>query len=239
MNKIFCCGALAAVLVSLPSPAFARDVSLTIANGRVTLIAENATISQILAEWARVGQTQIVNGEKMMGGPVTLELRDVPESKALEALLRSAAGYVVAPRITGRVGGSEYDRIVILATSRAPIVSASAPPAFRPPPRPIPQQMMPQVEENESDPANVPPEQIAPNAPNAQPFPGPPMNQPGMQPGQQMPQGQQPQGPLTAPRPGPLPQPAAVPGNPYQPQPGLPPPGTPVRRPGGGGGGNL
>ncbi|HJQ89941.1 MAG TPA: hypothetical protein VJ820_21040 [Propionibacteriaceae bacterium] len=234
MNKILCCGALAAALVSLPAPASARDISLTIADGRVTLIAENATISQILAEWARVGQTQIVNGEKMISGPVTLELRDVPEGKALEALLRSAAGYVVAPRLTERVGGSQYERILILATSRAPIVSASAPPAFRPPPRPIPQQMMPQVEENETEPANVLPE------PNSAPFPGP-MNQPAVQPGQQpMPQGQQPQGPLTAPRPGPLPQPAAVPGgNPYQPQPGLPVAAPPARRPGGGGGGGT
>jgi len=234
MNKLFWCGALAALLASPAVPAAAGEINLNIANGRVTLIAQDATIREILAEWARVGQTQIVNGEKMMGGPVTLELRDVPEGKALETVLRSAAGYVVAPRLTtNHVGGSGYGRIVILATSRAPVVSASAPPPFSAP-RPIPQPLMPQVDDNE--PENV--EQ----SPGSQPFPGP-TNQPFMQPGQQMPQGQQ--APVTAPRPGPLPQQPTGPGNPYQPQPGVQPPGTPgvpprPRGPGGGGsGGSL
>jgi hypothetical protein len=137
----------------------------------------------------------------------------------------------VAPRLTtDRVGGSEYGRIVILATSRAPVVSASAPAPFRAP-RPIPQPLMPQVDDTE-------PENVEP-APGSQPFPGP-TNQPGMQPGQPMPEGQQ-QGPITAPRPGPLPQRPTGPGNPYQPQPGVRPPGTPGAppRPGGPGGGGF
>ena len=44
------------------------------ANGRVTLVAKDVTVREILAEWARVGQTRIVNAEKLTGGPVTLEL---------------------------------------------------------------------------------------------------------------------------------------------------------------------
>ena len=68
------------------------------ANGRVTLIAHDVTVREILAEWARVGQARIVNGEKLTGGPVTIELTDVPEARALDTVLRSAAGYVMAPR---------------------------------------------------------------------------------------------------------------------------------------------
>ena len=232
MNKLFWRGVLAAVLVaSAPSPAAAGEISLNIANGRVTLIAQDVTIRQILAEWARVGQTQIVNGEQMMGAPVTLELRDVPEAKALETVLRSAAGYVVAPRLTAAAGGSEYGRIVILATSRAPVVSASAPPPFRAP-RPIPQPLMPQVDNTGEQ------TEVDDSGQGAPQFPGP-TNQPGMQPGQPMPEGQQEPAPVTAPRPG-IPQQPAGPGNPYQPQPGVRPPGSPggpPRAPGGPGGG--
>ena len=235
MKKFFCCCALAAVLVPASATvAQAGDLNLTIANGRVTLVAHDVTIRQILAEWARVGQTKIINGEKMMGGPVTMELRDVPESKALETLLRAAAGYVVTPRLDGRVGMSSYDAVVILATSRAPVVQASEPPSFNQRPQPV----MPQVDDDSrGDPDDQPPQQPQPGPPGQQ-FPGQPMPGP-------TPTGQQPQnfrntpGPMTSPVPGQLPAPPTTPANPYQPQPGTRPPTTPGQpaRPGGGGGG--
>ena len=74
------------------------DVQLTIRDGRVSLVAKDATVRQILTEWARVGQTKIVNVERIPGGPITLELKDVPEQEALEVLLRSVSGYMAAPR---------------------------------------------------------------------------------------------------------------------------------------------
>ncbi len=231
MSNKLCRGVLAAVLFcSVPGAAAAGDLNLTIANGRVTLIAQDVTIRQILAEWARIGQTRIENGDKMIGPPVTLELRDVPESEALETVLRSAAGYVVAPRAAGGAGASTYDRILILATSRAPAASPP-PPAFNAP-RPMPQPAMPVVDDTDAEPQNVA------GPPGSPQFPGPP--QPGMQP---FPQGQTPQAPLTAPRPGQLPQPNTGPGNPYQPQPVVRPPAMPnvpgappqPTKPGGGG----
>ena len=57
------------------STASAQQVQLAIHDGRVSLIAKDATVRQILAEWARIGQTKVVNVEKIPGGPVTLELR--------------------------------------------------------------------------------------------------------------------------------------------------------------------
>ena len=80
------------------APAARADVQLTLRNGRVTLVARDATLRQILTEWARVGKTTIVNVEKIPGGPLTLELRDVPESEALDILLRTLSGYLAAPR---------------------------------------------------------------------------------------------------------------------------------------------
>ena len=80
------------------STATAGELSVKIANGRATIIAKDVPVRQILAEWAKVGETKILNGEKVAGGPVTLELVDVPEKEALDVLLRTAAGYITAPR---------------------------------------------------------------------------------------------------------------------------------------------
>jgi Wiskott-Aldrich syndrome protein len=206
------------------------------------------TVREILAEWARVGQTRIVNGEKLAGGPVTLELNDVPEAQALDAVLRSAAGYVMAPRVTGAPGPSRYDRIMILATSRAPVVTASSPTPFNNRPMPQVQQNPPADDEPDFGPGANGGVVAQPGA-NAMPMP----TMPGPQPQQQLPgqvgqQGQQ--TPITATRPGQLPAPAtngpAVPPNPYLGtppgpaapgfNPNPPPPPTTPRGPGGPGG---
>src|SRR5947199_273211 len=95
------------------------DVRLTIQDGRVSLVAKDATLRQILAEWARVGQTKIVNAERVPGGPVTLQLTNVPEEQALATLLRSLTGYVAAPRPTDAGNLSQFDRIVVVPTIAA------------------------------------------------------------------------------------------------------------------------
>src|SRR4029079_6410547 len=74
------------------------DVQVTMNSGRVSLVAKNATVRQILTEWARVGQTKIVNVERLPGGPIPVQLDNVTESQALEILLRTLSGYIAAPR---------------------------------------------------------------------------------------------------------------------------------------------
>src|SRR5580765_4452320 len=98
----------AAVVVIGTASAASADVQLTIQNGRVTLVAKDATVRQILSEWARVGQTKIVNVERIPGGPVTLELRDVPELEALDVLLRTLSGYMAAPRVSYTPDTSQF-----------------------------------------------------------------------------------------------------------------------------------
>jgi hypothetical protein len=231
MLKCFGCALVAAVLV-VPSPASAGELRLSIANGRVTLIAQDVPLKQILDEWGRVGQTTIVGSDKLTGANVTLELHDVAESKALETILRSASGYIAKPRnlLAGGTGSSAYDRILIMAPSRAP----AAPPAptanFRTQ-QPI---MNPVPIDDDGEPTNVLPPGSVPytNMPMAQPFPGQAPNIPGVTgPPAQQPQQQ----PMTAPRPGMLPTPPTpnpnFPANPYQ----VPPPQQ--TRPGGGPGG--
>jgi hypothetical protein len=112
---------VSALLLISAVPADAQlPVSVQFRAGRVTLVARNAPIRVILAEWARLGGATVVNGERVAGAPVTVELTDVPERQALDVILRGVAGYMLAPRRAGSVGASTFDRIMILPTSVAP-----------------------------------------------------------------------------------------------------------------------
>jgi hypothetical protein len=130
--------AAACMVVGLSSPSVAGQVKLVIHDGLVTLEATDATRREIFAEWARVGQTRFVNVETAPGDPMTLQLVDVPESQALEILLRSAAGFLAAPRAVPQASGSTYDRIILMpgtrpaprATSAAPAAAGQSPQAW-------------------------------------------------------------------------------------------------------------
>lgn len=234
MKKLIRCGATAVLIAASSawaSPAAAADLTLTINNGRATLIAQDVPLRQILAEWERVGRTTIVNGDKMSGPAVTLQLVDRPEREVLEVILRSASGYVVANRAAQLPGTSMFDRVMILATSRAPAGNvAGLPAAFNnnrpnmPQPMPMPTPMTEEDDEPVEGP--VPP-------PGALPM----NNQPGMP---QNPNQSGNPGQLTAPRPGMLPAPPASQTNPYSMPPGTYPGGVrpPTRPPGGGSGGS-
>jgi hypothetical protein len=130
---------------ALPAEA-QQPIMLQFSAGRVTLLARNAPIRTILAEWSRLGGATVVNGERVAGPPVTLELTDVPERQALDVILRGVAGYMLAPRRTGSAGVSAFDRIMILPTSVAPRNPPPAPAAGVRPgvPRPIMPPRLPQ-----------------------------------------------------------------------------------------------
>jgi hypothetical protein len=110
------------------------EVHLIIRDGHVDLDARDATVQQILSEWARVGQTRIVNADGIAGAPVTLQLSNVPEAQALEILLRSVSGYMTAPRPVAISDASQFDRILVMPTSTPPKVTAPPQPAFQPQP---------------------------------------------------------------------------------------------------------
>jgi hypothetical protein len=116
----------------LAAPAAAQQLTLTFNNGLVTVDAASVPVRTILNEWAKRGGTKVVGAERVSGAPLTVKLIDVPESQALEVLLRSVAGYMAAPRNSGE-GASIYDRILVMATSSAPAPPAAA---ARPPANP-------------------------------------------------------------------------------------------------------
>ena len=95
-------------------------------SGLVTLVAQNVTVRDILAEWARQGGTQMVNADKLTGAPITVQFEAQPEAVVLESLLRSVAGYILVPRLAGSTGASMWQSVSILATSH-PTALYSAP----------------------------------------------------------------------------------------------------------------
>jgi hypothetical protein len=146
------------------------QVQLSIRDGRVTLAATNATVRQILTEWARVGQTRVVNVERIPGGPLTLQLTNVSEQEALDILLRSVTGYMAAPRAVPVANLSHYDRILVLPTAAVPRVAVAAAPT------PVLQRQAPQqaVDDGDDQPSIVQP----PRGPLFQTFPQGPLGSP-------------------------------------------------------------
>ena len=176
MRVWFLCPAL--LLLAAVHPAAAQQpVALQFHGGLVTLRAQNAPVRAILAEWARLGGATIVNGDRVVGPPVTLELTGVPERQALDIVLRNVAGYMLAPRRAGASGPSAFDRVMILPTSVAPRTPPPASPAAgsrpglrRPPVLPRP----PDAQESTIDMSQ--PEDSAADAEAQTPQPGTPID---------------------------------------------------------------
>jgi hypothetical protein len=212
MQKLFRSLVLVAAAAGVASSATAGELTVKIAGGRATVIARDVPLREILAEWARVGSTKIVNGEKLLGGPISLELVDMPEKDVLDILLRSAAGYMTGPRPPGMAGASLYDRVMILATSKPPPATA-----FNPPPRPFGRSAITQATQPQPEPEEIEDDDGEPEDQGPMPPPGMIMN-PGQFPGQ-FPGG--PNGPNAAPQTMPVPGQMPV-QNPNMMQPGVP-----------------
>ena len=176
-----------ALVVLAALPASAQQLSLQIRDGLVTMTASAVPVRQVLAEWARVGGTRVVGAERIPAQPLTLTLENVPEAKALDIILRGAAGYVAATRAVPGSGPSSYDRILVLATSAAPAAPAAA--ANRPGGRftNTPVAEGPEVVEKDPDPGADVPMPDATQNPFAAAFAQPGVAQPF---GQPMPFGQ-------------------------------------------------
>jgi hypothetical protein len=112
--------------LAIAAPARAGELKLEISDGKVTLIATDVPVRQILSEWARIGQTRIINAEKLSPAALTLHLEGVPERQALDIILRSASGYMAAPRLEASAGRSVFDLITIMATS-TPVANTGLP----------------------------------------------------------------------------------------------------------------
>ena len=158
------------------APATERKLELTFDRGKVTLIARNVTLQEILAEWARKGSCPFNGADKIMGGKLPpLQYENQPELTVLQSLLRSVSAYIPSPRRVGNPGASMFEAVQVLASSKAttaPMMSGSSMPIAAP--------LMPQG--NPMD--EIPPIVSVPNPgqqqpPQNQPAAGPP-TQPGV-----------------------------------------------------------
>jgi hypothetical protein len=121
--RIICVGV---VVLALSASASAQQLTLQFQDGRVTVDAAGVPVRTILSEWARLGGTNVVGGDRVTGAPLTIRLENVPEAQALEIILRNVAGYMAAPRRAASSGASAYDRILVLPTSSAPAAATAA-----------------------------------------------------------------------------------------------------------------
>ena len=177
-HRMFTLLAAGAVLVgttALPAQT-ERKLEISFQDGTVTLVAANVTVREILAEWSRKGGSHIINGDKVMGGPVTLQFEQAPERVVMDSLLRSAAGYVLGPRFADSTAASQFGVISILPTSQAVAAPASAGMPTSAPVRTGPDDEIPPVT---PPPANVNPPASAMNPPANAPAPtDPTVNRP-------------------------------------------------------------
>lgn len=224
-------------------PLGAQGLSLALADGRVTLHADGVTAQQILAEWARQAQVQIVGAERLAPERLTLQLDNIAEAEALDIVLRQASGYILAPRPAGVPGRSTIDRILILpvsVASAAPAGMRAMPPPLMPPPvqQPDPSGQPPVLPGAADETQNGQPQDFDPNGPPFQPpqpmgsgtpppAPPPPFSVP-LAPGTPSGEGAAPTGPVIVARPGVLPVPQQQ--QPQQP-PQQPPSGPPSTSP--------
>jgi hypothetical protein len=156
--------ALTALLFCCAGPVMAQTVSLEFHDGKVSLTAQNAQLRTILTEWVRLGGTQVVNAERLTGAPLTMQLTDVPETQALDIILRGAAGYIAGERASAApaTGRSTLDRIMVVPTAgTAPVVASRA--SATPPPvqQTFPAYVQPEPDDNDVRPAGARAERVA------------------------------------------------------------------------------
>ena len=112
-------------------------VQVTFEAGTVSLVANGATLREILAEWTRKGGTPFVGAERLSGGPLTLQYDRRPETEVVGSLLRGASGMIMAPRLDPSTGKSQLEVVYVLATSTATAVTSNySTPSYNPMPQP-------------------------------------------------------------------------------------------------------
>jgi hypothetical protein len=111
------------VVLCSGTPAAGQALHIRFEDGLITVQARNASIQSILAEWARVGETRIINAGGLTG-EVTVELERVPERQALSILLRGANGFIARARAGASPGVSQFETISIAPPSAAKASSA-------------------------------------------------------------------------------------------------------------------
>ena len=108
---------LAQAPVQAPAPQGPKVQITFEPNGFVTLVANGATLREILTEWSRQGGSTFVNSERLTGSPQTLQYVHQAETVVMSSILRQAAGFILGARREGTRGASSFEVVYILPTS--------------------------------------------------------------------------------------------------------------------------
>jgi hypothetical protein len=125
--------AAAALILGVAADSEARQsVKIAFADGRVSLVAEDAPASKVLAEWSRYGKTEVIGAELVEKKLVTVTLEEVSEGEALEAILGRGFPYMAVAR-RAEPGLSGFARLLIgdAAIAKEQPVDSSIPPEVR------------------------------------------------------------------------------------------------------------
>jgi hypothetical protein len=95
-----------------PAPPLA-SVQIGFSGGRVSVLAVNAPVSEVLTAWAREGRTQVFGAEYVTARRITINLNNVAEGDALAAIVGSPSWYTTVAREPAP-SESALGRIVIL-----------------------------------------------------------------------------------------------------------------------------
>jgi len=128
--------AAAALILGVPAGSEAgqsrSSIKIAFADGRVSVMAEEAPASEVLAQWGRVGKTEVLGAELVDRKRVTVRLEEASEGEALDAILGRGVAYLTVPR-RSEPGLSGFARLLIgdaaIATEKP--VDRSIPPEAR------------------------------------------------------------------------------------------------------------
>lgn len=116
------------VVGALAAAPRAQQVNVRIAfgDGRVTVEATDALVSDVLAEWSRVGGTLITGVDRIPATRLTLKLVDIDEWSAMTSLVGKSTAILAAARDNAPAGASRLTRLVIpLPNNGAPAAPAA------------------------------------------------------------------------------------------------------------------
>src|SRR5262245_38877674 len=102
-----------------------QAVNIAFDDGKVTLAATDALVTDVLAAWARIGGTEIAGVENVQAGArVTVDFKAASELTALDELLSTTGGYITGLRSEVRPGSSLLRVIQIGLRSKSKSVKA-------------------------------------------------------------------------------------------------------------------
>lgn len=119
--------AVALVVLSAARPiAQAPGIGMAFEGGRVTIVATDVLVSDVLNEWGRAGGTIVKGAETLPAARISLRLVDTPEVEALQSILGSSGGYIFTRHGERAAGRSDLKSLTVSPSSGKPPVPVQA-----------------------------------------------------------------------------------------------------------------